>query len=446
MTSPSPSRSWLGGALAGARRPIELALISAAARLPGFVIPLAIAALFGAGASTDAFFIVYSAALLIGGTLGQAIEVAIVPFVTRELSDRGGAPRRLLTGTARRAAMVAAGLWGIAAPVLVLTQRRAHGSQIALYAACFAALVISWPAASVYSGALVSQWKIARATASNVWRGVGALVGVVLAPAGAGLWAVAAGLGAGEGGRWLYLRREALRGLAESAEAKAPPVRAVERAAGAQAVGAAAQGTAPLAERLLAVALGAGGVSHLEYATRLLAIPTVLFEGALAPLLLARWSRDIVALGREPPRGEVLRLIARGMLLAVACAAVLALAAPLVVSSLLGHGRFSASDVAAVASLLRFLTVGFVATMGALLLERLYLAGRRNRTLAGLAFGRVGIRVASAWLFLPRLGLGAFAVGYALADWAYLLALVGLLRVGAARPGLASAKRAPGIA
>src|SRR2546421_12816765 len=97
--------------IADSRRSVGLAAISAGARVPGLVIPLAMAAFFGAGPSTDAYFVAYSAALLIGGTLGQAIEVAIVPFVARETARQGGSPRHFLRVVSGHAALIGGTLW-----------------------------------------------------------------------------------------------------------------------------------------------------------------------------------------------------------------------------------------------------------------------------------------------------------------------------------------------
>src|SRR6266568_4325245 len=77
---PFPAEADMGSEQRGTRHALYLAAVSGAARGPGFVIPLLIATVFGAGARTDAYFLVYSAVLLVGGTLGQGIEVAIVPF------------------------------------------------------------------------------------------------------------------------------------------------------------------------------------------------------------------------------------------------------------------------------------------------------------------------------------------------------------------------------
>ena len=87
-------------------RALYLAFISAVARVPGFLIPLLIAAVFGAGQETDAYFLAYGAVFLTGGTLAQGIESAIVHFsssarhtqgfedrAARTRSQRGGAEK-----------------------------------------------------------------------------------------------------------------------------------------------------------------------------------------------------------------------------------------------------------------------------------------------------------------------------------------------------------------
>src|SRR5439155_20139844 len=105
---------------------------------------------------------------------------------------------------------------------------------------------------------------------------------------------------------------------------------------------------------------------------------------------------QIAVEGHAPSWWEVARPVGKGILLAVGCAVPLVLFAPEFVSLVLRHGRFTPEDAAAVAALLRVLAVGFVAGMGALLVERLYLAGTRNRTLAALSLVRAGSRVALA--------------------------------------------------
>jgi peptidoglycan biosynthesis protein MviN/MurJ (putative lipid II flippase) len=109
-------------------------------------------------------------------------------------------------------------------------------------------------------------------------------------------------------------------------------------------------------------------------------------------------------------------------------AVLVALLAPFIVRLLLGHGGLTPGNLAAITGLLRLLAAGFVATMGALLLERLYLAHSKNGLLAWLSVLRGLVRIGTVVLLLPNYGLTAFALGYVAADWLYLLALIGSVR------------------
>jgi putative peptidoglycan lipid II flippase len=405
------------------KRALWLAGVSVVARTPGFLIPVIVGSVFGAGLETDAYFLAYGAVLLIAGTLGQAIEAAIVPFSAAELTTTRG---RFEDRSAKLVLLATIPLWIVVAPLVSIASPNGMASRVGLYILFLSPMVLCWPVCAAYSGALVARWDIAGASLSVLWRGGGALLGVLVAMAGPGLPAVAAGLSLGELARVLWLRRRVWRSApADSAAAPDPGV--FGRAAAAQVLAGGTGAIPPFVERFLATTLGSGSVSRLEYANRLLVVPAVLFEGGLAPLLLARWSNERAA-GRSPPVKQVLVEIGRGLLLAALLAALIVLLAPMVVKILLGHGRLTAEDLAAISRLLRYLALGFVATMGALLLERLYLAHARNRWLAGLALIRAGLRIGVLIVLLPRLGLLAFPAGYAAGEWVYLLSLIAGLK------------------
>jgi len=298
--------------------------------------------------------------------------------------------------------------------------------EVLIYAAAFTPLTLLWSMAAAYSGALLSQWKIGTSTGSMAWRGLGALLGLSVVPLGGGLSAVAIGLGIGELSRCLWLRGQLWAGVPMAFSDGAAPLRPLAVAASAQATAGAIIAAAPVVERLLATSVGIGAVSHLEYGMRLLAVPGVLFEGAVVPMLLARWTQEI-AQERHPTRTEVLRAVGKGFALASAIGVGLAAAAPQLVHLVLAHGRFATSDEAAVAILLRLLAVAFVANMTAQMLERHYIAMTRNRLLAALSVGRTAIRILIAWSLLTGLGLKAFAIGFAVSDCLYLVALLWLL-------------------
>jgi putative peptidoglycan lipid II flippase len=401
-------------------RALHLAAISAIARIPGFLIPLLIAAVFGAGPATDAYFLAYGAVFLTGGTLAQGIESAIVHFSAAARESRG-----FEDWAARWALAVALVVWLAVVPIVALAAPSRLESSVIHYALLLTPLALLWPVCAAYAGGLVARWQIAQASGSLLWRGLGALLGLAAVPFGGGLAAVGIGLGAGELGRliWLRFKLDAVLPAKSTGGLASRP--GFASAASAQVLAGATGSTAPFVERILATTLGTGGVSLLEYASRLLVVPAVLFEGGLAPLLLARWSNDLAA-GRVPTRREVWRAVGKGVLLAGLIAGILAVLAHLLVGLLLGFGRLSPGDRQAIGDLLQLLAIGFVATMGGLLLERFYLAQARNRRLAVLALVRVAVRLSVVVILLPRSGLAAFAIGYAAAEWIYFLALAGL--------------------
>lgn len=398
-------------------RAVYLAAISAVARVPGFLIPLLIAAVFGAGPETDAYFLAYGAVFLTGGTLAQGIESAIVHFSASARNASG-----FEDGAARKIWWIALLVWVLVVPIVAIAAPSHLERPVIHFALLLTPLAVLWPVCAAYSGGLIARWRIGQASGSMLWRGAGALAGVAGALLGGGLIAIAIGLGVGELGRLLWLRSTLARVITSEAHGSSV-IPGFGAAASAQVLAGATGASAPFVERILATTLGTGGVSMLEYAARLLVVPAVLFEGGFAPLLLARWSNDM-AQGKVPDRREVARAVGKGILLAVAIAAAIALLAGPGVRLLLGHGRLSEGDVTAIANLLRLLSIGFVATMGALLLERLYLAHAKNRRLAILAILRVAVRLAVVIMVLPRMGLSGFAAGYAVAEWAYLVALV----------------------
>ncbi len=403
---------------------VRLAFVSALGRTPAFLVPVLIAAMFGSGAHTDAYFIAYSAVLLFGGTLGQGLEQAIVPFAARALQGPSGI--RYLDRAARRSALIGLGGWIVALPVLVRLAAPALRAEVVSYAICFTPLTLAWCAAAAFSGALISRWQIARATGSMLLRGAGAVVGLALSPMGGGLWSAALGLGAGEVCRAWWMRRAIVRDVGIN-PGEPEPLPGLGRAASAQVGASAAIGAAPLAERLLAMVLGVGAVSHLEYAMRLFSVASVPFDGALVPLALAQWSNHVTTTTAPPPRRDVLRVVGEGVAVAVAIAAVIVIFAPTIVRWVLGHGRFSAADTLVVSRLVRALALAYVPNMGASLLERHYIALKRNRALASLSVGRAGVRLGTDWLLLSRLGLLAFPIGFAVSESLYLATLLALM-------------------
>src|SRR5258705_8162174 len=124
------------------RRASHLALVSAFARLPGFLIPVVIAAFFGVNAGTDAYFLAYSAVLLVGGTLAQVVELVIVPFAAATRDRALGTLPTYLDRAARTCAGVTAIVWMGALGVLAAVSEAAIRGEVLRYALALTPLVV----------------------------------------------------------------------------------------------------------------------------------------------------------------------------------------------------------------------------------------------------------------------------------------------------------------
>ena len=129
--------------ITGTRRAVYLAFVSALGRAPAFLVPILIATFFGAGQSTDAYFIAYSAVLFLGGTVAQGVEQAIVPFAARQIHLRDGTIRSFLDQASFRSAGVAAALWMVGIPVFAFAAAPGLRTQELLYALSFTPLALA---------------------------------------------------------------------------------------------------------------------------------------------------------------------------------------------------------------------------------------------------------------------------------------------------------------
>jgi putative peptidoglycan lipid II flippase len=432
----------------------RLAAISALAKGPGFLLPIVVAAFFGAARTTDQYFLAYAALLFVGGSTGQALEAAVVPFAAVALREGATHARKRIGRFATRA--VAAGLVaavvGIVALWLGMSASAAmHESRRAalLHYALLTPAIIGWAVSGVYSGALVAAQQFERSAVANAFRGLGALAGASVAGITHNIYFLPVGLSCGEALRVIWLRTSWRRaaaadiGLADDGT-DAAPLGDFRRAATAQIAAQGLLAATPLIERLVAGAMVVAAISRLEYAYRLVMVCAVLFDGGVAPWLLARWSR-MRSIGRFDARWhEVARSIGFATVISAAIGTLLATLAPLIVRVLFLHGQFTIDDAIVVTSLIRWYSVGFVANMIVLCAERALLATARNRRFLELGIIRAFVRTAIVFLFAGSVGLRVFPLAFALSEITYLASVLLQFRVNrhasrkAEAPGVAT--------
>ena len=106
--------------------------------------------------------------------------------------------------------------------------------------------------------------------------------------------------------------------------------------------------------------------------------------------------------------------------IAAAIGVAVALGAPLIVSVLLRHGRFTAADGSVVTNLIRWYAIGFVANMIVLCAERALLATARNRQLLEFGSVRALTRLGIVFLAVTTLALTTFPIAYGISEIVYL--------------------------
>jgi putative peptidoglycan lipid II flippase len=179
---------------------------------------------------------------------------------------------------------------------------------------------------------------------------------------------------------------------------------------------------------LLATAEGTGAASWLSYAFRLMYLPIGLFGVSIATVVLPMAARhaavdDPAAIRRTVSRGL-------GLMLALnvpATVGLIVLGLP-IVRVLFEHGRFQPSDSEAVASALRFYSLGLVGYSAARIASPVFYAVRRNRVPIVISVASIGVNVIASLLLVRPLGFSGLALGTSIAALVHGCGLLVLLR------------------
>ncbi len=384
---------------------------SAAGKAAGFVVPLLVAAWFGAGIETDAFFFAYGVVLFIAGISGPVLDV-VVPFVA-DARRRGDSPGPFLGGLLG----AGTGLFtlGIAATLLILVPLvpRLSGfessglvlTRMLLVEIAPLALLLYWT--NVLSGYLNARQEFAWPALSPAIRAAVNLGVLVILRHRWGIHALVIGYVAGEVVRLVVLAgviavrapfRLVLSWHVDDsqrtfARTTAYAVLAMVGVLGNQFV-----------DTTMASWLGSGSVSVLHYAGTLYMIPMSLLGGGLMTVVLARWSEKF---GPNPGAGfaEEMRHVSRTTLMATAAGALgfIAASGPLT-ALLLGHGILGAADVDTARRVWVAYLVGFPAQASAQLSTRALLVVHDTRALARGAAWALGLNAIGNGVLMGAFG------------------------------------------
>jgi putative peptidoglycan lipid II flippase len=402
---------------------VALSLVS---RGSAAIFPAVLAAFFGASQTTDAFFLAYNMLWMVGMGIGVSLEVTSVPHAALNLRSGPAAAARFVTNATRNALLISgvAIVAGVGVLAVGMAVSGVHDNTAAVYSMYFllAPTGVACCVAGVYAGCLAADWKLESVIISNSFRGIGALVGAVVGGEILAIWPVAVGLLVGESMRVVWLRVRWRRLLAKRTtadELPAPPHGHFRRDAIFQSSTSVLLWLPTLVDRMLAGGIAMAAISDVDYAYRTAMLAAVLFEGGIAPWLLAQWS-NLRAKGELTATWtNVYRPIAFAACAAVALGLGVFVCAPLIVKILLEHGKFAGADALVVIGLLRWYGVGLIVNMIGLCFERLLLARSSNRTYFLACVPRVVVRIGTLLLLVNSWGLLALPASYIAAETFY---------------------------
>lgn len=420
-------------------------------RVAGFVRDALTAAVLGAGAAADAFFVAFKLANLLRRLFAEgAFAAGFVPLFARTLEGEG-------PDEARRFAEEAAAWMASILLLVVIAAELAMPWLVRVLATGFDpageryALAVDLSRITFPYLAFVSL----AALLSGVLNGLGRFAAAAFAPVllnlfliGALLLALALSLPAAHALAWgvfaagigqlallalaLHRARFALR---PRLPRRSPRMARLFALVLPGAVGAGVYQLNLIVDTWFASHLEEGAVSWLFYADRLQQLPLGAVGVALGTALLPALSRHLRA-GRVSEARETLnRALEFGMLLTLPAATALVVAAPPIVRGLFERGAFDAADSAATAAALSAFALGLPAYVGIKVLAPGYFAREDTRTPVRIAATCLLLNIVLVALLVGPLAHVGIALATALSNWINVALLArGLLQAGHLAP------------
>jgi len=435
-----------------------ISLFTLASRVTGLVREMIVAALFGAGATVDAFNVAFRIPNLLRRLFGEgAFTQAFVPVLAQTRAAEGDeVTHRLIDAVATMlfwALLATCAVGVIAAPIIVWLM----GAGLERFDA--AVVMTRWmfpyigfiSLVSLSSGILNTWRRFAVPAATPVLLNLSTIAAAwLLSP-----WLKAHGIepiysmafGVLLGGvLQLAVQVPALRaigalpriGLSWSAIRAArvhPGVARVLRQMAPALIGVSVAPVSTMINTQIASHQGVGAVSWITYADRLMEFPTALIGVALGVVLIPQLSAaqgrgDLPAYSNLLDWG--LRLV---LLLALPCSVALLVFPSALISVLFHHGAFDAVAVRQSASALIGYGVGLMGLVGVKILAPGFYARQDTRTPVKIAIAVLVLTQLMNALFVPFLGHVGLALSVSLGAMINALWLfVGLKRAGAYRP------------
>jgi putative peptidoglycan lipid II flippase len=404
--------------------------------LPGFFIPIAIAAVFGATVETDIFFLALSVVSLVASALSVTAQQAAIPFLVaaRQITGDIGQLVGEMSVAVLSLSIVLMLLAATAVLAYVSNRTEWSSNEIGLLFSMlflFVPYVLSSVLAGVYSGGLNAGHKYVLVAVSPAIRSTCVLMAMLLAPI-LRLQALVLGYVVGELVRAVYLH-EALRqqynvrlwALPRTADA-----RAFAFSGTAQMMGSLIVAFLPVMDRMMAARLEVGRISLLDYADRLWQVPVGLALSGFMITSLAHWSERIQTDGTFRTLSRATARAALGFFCVfLMLAGVFVVTYEPILDAVFKFAKLTDADVQVIKRTLVLLVAGTPIYVAGLAYTRAFLILRRSDVLLAAAVVQLIVKAATNVWLIQSYGIIGIAGSTAIASAASSMMLIGLLHL-----------------
>jgi len=342
------------------------------ARLGGLAVAIAVAAVFGANESTDAFYLALAVTLYAFDIARIAFEGAVIPSVAVYLTQGRHVVDSFL-GAAAKYVIMAAGLLSVAAlgvGLPLVWGSPGTGAQAIRYGAALSLVLIPLGLSGLGNAVLLAEKRFFVPAISNAARPLFAVVGLLVFPSSWGLWSLVVGYLVG-GVVQLAVVVAALhhRGYRWKLGGSLRQVHAPLKLALPIVIGGLLINLNPIVDRfVVALALPASNVTIFENAFRTYGALTSLLYGSIGVVLISHWASMYAQQQYSHLVRSVRAIGIASVVVLLPVTAILVVGAESIIDLVLGRGAYDAGDVAATASTFVMFVIGlwpfFIAGIG----------------------------------------------------------------------------------
>lgn len=412
------------------RTSASVTLVNVVGQVASFGLFAVIAYLYGADASTDAFFLALAVPTLLVGPLANAIHSVVVPMFTASrvtTPEETPALARVVVERVSAVSLIACLLLYAAVPwaLQLMDLSESERMSVRTQSSILLPMVLLQTLSAVLQAILNAEGQFVRPALAFAFRHLTALVVIAAMHAHYGVSALAPAFSVGALAQfaWLLWQARHLHGGAPvSARRREDLQRGLHTAAPVIASAMILQGGA-FVLRAFASALPDGSVTVFDYASRITSGVVELTSSGVLLVVMVRWSELVARAEWEQLRQRVRDAVSIAIVVLVPIAALMATLSPDVIAVLLGRGHLDERSIALTSVVLAILALTIPVEIVGRLYLRFFLAGRTTRLLTGLALLRLVSLVLGALALTEAWGVRGLTIAETFSVLSYVSVL-----------------------